>query len=231
MLGPFYIGERPGEPLTVVVNDASGYPTDISDYVSVAIIGSGMPAGTPRIDPDNTGYIRYDFDEAFTEPGRYSVQFALTNADGTVDYTPETIFDVRAVSYNAPIINKGEVAALTGEGVTEADILRAQGVIGMAVNLDLATESTRLDASRLRLVKQAVAYQSVWMASQPDMFTRSEITSYNQDGAQATLAPSANTLAPLAKRALKKAKNRTTSIAIGKRKALVEDHEGLWRPM
>ena len=76
-----------------------------------------------------------------------------------------------------------QVFDLTGVSVTEAELARAEAVIGISCGRDpdttpLASLSVR-DRSWLGKV---VAYQAAWMQAQPDMFTRSAVTSYGDNG-------------------------------------------------
>ena len=53
------------------------------------------------------------------------------------------------------------------------------------------------------------------MQAQPDMFTRSAVTSYGDNGQSLTFAPSGQTLAPLARRALARLSWKgTTSVGV-----------------
>lgn len=94
----------------------------------------------------------------------------------------------------------GDVQVLTGASVTDAELLRAQALVELAVGRTAAQSSpTARLAGKLR---QAVAYQAAWMKGQPDVFTRLDMTKVAQDGANVDLAADALILAPLAKRAL-----------------------------
>ena len=109
-----------------------------------------------------------------------------------------------------------QVFDLTGVSVTEAELARAEAVIGISCGRDpdttpLASLSVR-DRSWLG---KAVAYQAAWMQAQPDMFTRSAVTSYGDNGQSLTFAPSGQTLAPLARRALARLSWKgTTSVGV-----------------
>ncbi len=97
------------------------------------------------------------------------------------------------------------VSDLTGATVTEAELTRAEAVIGISCGRDpditpLASLSVR-DQSWLG---KAVAYQAAWMRGQPDMFTRSSVTTYSDNGQSLAFGPSGQELAPLARRALRR---------------------------
>lgn len=98
-----------------------------------------------------------------------------------------------------------EVADITGVTVTEAQLIRAQHVIDIVSGRTYEIHALLVEENRTRdlyWLKLAVAYQAAWMLSQPDMFTRMNVTSVNQDTSQAQMGASALTLAPLARRAL-----------------------------
>lgn len=108
-----------------------------------------------------------------------------------------------------------DVMTATGATVTDAQIVQAQAVIELRVGRTFATTlandgvTSKLRASALHWLSMAVAYQAAWMAAQPDLFTRSDIEGISQDGVVATFRGADGlTLAPLAKRALKRLKWR-----------------------
>ena len=98
-----------------------------------------------------------------------------------------------------------QVSDLTGVTVTGAELTRAEAVIGISCGRDpdttpLASLSVR-DQSWLG---RAVAYQAAWMQAQPDMFTRSLVATYSDNGQSLAFGPSGQELAPLARRALRR---------------------------
>ncbi|MGH3991904.1 MAG: hypothetical protein ACRDSN_05505, partial [Pseudonocardiaceae bacterium] len=97
-----------------------------------------------------------------------------------------------------------DVLAYTGATVTDAQITQAQGVLDIMANVT-NDAAANLKARDVRLLKQATAYQTVWMVNQVDTFTRTDVTGARQDGVQFS-APEHNPdyliLAPLAKRCL-----------------------------
>lgn len=114
-----------------------------------------------------------------------------------------------------------DVATITGATVTDDDIARAQFIIDIASGRSAQTATMlagylhRRDLYYLRL---ATAYQTVWMKSQPDMFTRMDVTGVNQDGIGSSLANSALKLSPLAKACLRRLSWKgTRSMRIGQR--------------
>jgi hypothetical protein len=110
-----------------------------------------------------------------------------------------------------------DVFDLTGETVTDVDISKAQGILFLFA--ETTTDAIpNTSPKNLRLLKQATAYQTVWMAEHPDVFTNVDVTSYSQDGASNTQAhENAALLAPLARRCIKRLSwmRRPRSIRVG----------------
>src|SRR5438105_4735735 len=107
-----------------------------------------------------------------------------------------------------------EVLAVTGVTVTGEQLTAAHGLIDLFSGIGPATEG--LAARDLRLLRQAVAYQTVWMAAQVDPLTRTSVTSLEQDGVKvAPGEPADLLLAPLAKLALQQLSwNRRTGTRV-----------------
>jgi hypothetical protein len=105
-----------------------------------------------------------------------------------------------------------EVAAITGVDettITDEAINRAQYIIDMTSGRSFAMKQlleSHLHQRDLYYLKLATAYQTVWMMAQPDMFTRSDLGNpIQQDkGLSVSFMPGGTTLAPLAKRALRR---------------------------
>lgn len=101
-----------------------------------------------------------------------------------------------------------EVATLTGvdEGsISDAAVERAQAIIDMysGRTYDMHDLMVLEDRTRdLYWLKLAVAYQTVWMMAQPDLFQRMSMSNISQDGVSATFLSDAQNLSPLAKSAL-----------------------------
>jgi hypothetical protein len=102
-----------------------------------------------------------------------------------------------------------DVANLTGVGVTDPQLLRAQGVIETFEDIDPAAHPlpappddhlSLRDRERLR---KATAYQAGWMFEQIEIEKRTDVQNLSQDGQSWVYAnPDAVVLAPLAKRNL-----------------------------
>jgi hypothetical protein len=117
-----------------------------------------------------------------------------------------------------------------------ATIADIQGVTGKTVNelaRNLAAQSielhtgaiesvTRVDMSRRDAywLRQAVCFQAAWLAPTPDYLERNDITSANQSGVSASGGPDWMTLAPLARKALKRLSWRGTRTVLTGRSTL-----------
>jgi hypothetical protein len=111
-------------------------------------------------------------------------------------------FDVVALA-NATWASVSDVLNFTGIVVSNPQLLQAQGIIDLACARTYEVKSVLL-ARDLHWLKVAVVYQAAWMTAQPDLFTRTDITQYTQDGMSAILAPGALTVAPFARMALRR---------------------------
>ncbi len=111
----------------------------------------------------------------------------------------------------------GFTFSITGVTVSPEQLAQAQGVIDLTSG---TTQDAAVDLALrprdLRFLRMAVAYQAAWMASQVDLFSRTEVSSLNQDGVQMTPGHSdALLLAPLARRALGRLSwRRTRSVPV-----------------
>jgi hypothetical protein len=97
-----------------------------------------------------------------------------------------------------------DVVALTGQAVTTDELAMAQALIEGAIGRTEAMATAEMVASDLEWLRRATSYQAVWMAGQPDLFTRMNVKQLSQDGLSATMNEDALLLAPLAKRELKR---------------------------
>lgn len=138
-----------------------------------------------------------------------------------------------------------DVLAYTGAVVTDLQIGVAQGVIDIYAQVTPDTTDP-ISPRDLRLLKQALAYQTVWQANQVDLITRTDVSQVNQDGLSFTPAHSeALILAPLASRCLARVswrQPRSIRVRQGRgtsyqniealQDAWLRDGEGLndWRP-
>lgn len=96
------------------------------------------------------------------------------------------------------------ITGVTGVAVTDALVIQANAVIEMHAGRTYATAKATTGTRDAEWMKRAVAYQAAWMLSQPDMFTRLEMEAISATGRPVPIRESALTLAPLARRALKR---------------------------
>lgn len=147
-----------------------------------------------------------------------------------------------------PWVTVERTAELTGVAVQAAELAQAQGVVDLYAGVTEA-DLAHLGGRDRRLLGQAVAYQAAWLAAQADAFTRTDVTSINQDGVAATFrGEEALLLAPLAQRCLarlswRKAGSVRVGLARGARPvfgtlaaaqdAFLRDADGSadWRPL
>jgi hypothetical protein len=98
-----------------------------------------------------------------------------------------------------------DVDDLTSKTVTDPDIVKAQAVIEIHVSRTELVPSDTIGTRDLHWLKLAVAYQTVWMLANPDIYERTEQTTLLQDGVEARdMPPDALTIAPLARRAIRR---------------------------
>jgi len=102
-----------------------------------------------------------------------------------------------------------DVLSLTGSTVTDPQLTQANAVIELHAGriYTLATLSTpsgvtNTGARDAEWMRRACAYQAAWMLSQPDMFSRIDLSAVTQEGRAVGLKEHSFVLAPLAKRAL-----------------------------
>jgi len=134
-----------------------------------------------------------------------------------------------------------DITEVTGKTVS----LAVRNLAAQSIELHTgAIESVpRVDMSRRDAywLRQAVCFQAAWLAPTPDYLERNDITMTSQDGASASGGPDWMTLAPLARKAIKRLSwrgmrtvftGRPTTRA-GTTDALAEgqDSRQAWRPL
>lgn len=129
-----------------------------------------------------------------------------------------TAADVLAVTGSSPIA--APPATSTGDGT----LALAQSMIEDHVNRTPAADGG-MRTRDLYWLKKAVAWQTVWLPSQPGVLSRVGTTGVSQDGLNATYNSAADILvAPLAQRALKNLSwMGTRSLRIGSRRPRIQD--------
>lgn len=124
-----------------------------------------------------------------------------------------------------------QVSLITGKpeaDFSQDDIQRAQFVIDIVTGTSVEMYSLLLRENRMRDLKwlrMAVAYQTVWMKARPDFFEAWDIKSLSQDGVSSDFETGSATLAPMARRAIRRLSWKgTRSMRIGFRG--YEDEDG-----
>lgn len=103
-----------------------------------------------------------------------------------------------------PWATVADVATLTGKTVSQAQRDQAAATIELHTGAIEAVERTATSDRDRYWLKLATCYQSAWLAAQADLFERNDVASAGQDGESATFRPDAHTLAPLARKAIKR---------------------------
>lgn len=158
----FYLGEQPSEPLVVTVRDDAGNPRDLSDVTAVEFVGGDLPAGDAAVSNAAAGKVQYDFSAPFTVAENLRLQVKLTTPEGTDYSAPFTLAVLDPADATVTIVTPAQVEAWTTTSVSEGDVVRAQGLISLAVGKDL---SDPLEMAELRdrdvfWLKQATSWQA-----------------------------------------------------------------------
>lgn len=104
MLGPFYVGQKPLEPLTVRVLNYRSEPVDLSDYTEADVRitnprGEAVDTtvGFVTVTDPTGGVVQFAWPAVsiFTVPGDYIVQLVLTAPLGVKDFTLTETFEVK----------------------------------------------------------------------------------------------------------------------------------------
>lgn len=111
------------------------------------------------------------------------------------------------------LVDAGQVMSATGRSVDAAAIAVAQSVVEIETGYDLSTTEAveRWRARDLRMLRQAVAWQTAYMDVNPDVATQlGNLQSANANGVSASWAGTSDSslLAPLAKKALARLSQR-----------------------
>ena len=97
-----------------------------------------------------------------------------------------------------------DVQNLTGKIVTEQHRNEAAATIELHIGLIESVERTDISERDRYWLKQATCYQAAWVKAQADLYERNDVESAGQDGESADFRPDAHTLAPLARKAIKR---------------------------
>lgn len=213
MIGPYVVGQVPAGPLVISVTADDGTDRDLTSYTSIQFLiyapdGSRVDTSGCTVDPidpaqPSTVVVHWASVSLFTVPGTYTYQLELDGPGAVHDLTGLGSFQVLAVGAITAWCTLDDVTTFTGASPEPVDLMRAQAAIDIhsGRSIDVAPRIWARDKHYLRL---ATAYQCAWQMAQPDLFTRSDVTQVSQDGANASLHDGALTLAPLARRALRR---------------------------
>lgn len=136
-----------------------------------------------------------------------------------------------------------DVVTITGREATEASIALAQTMIEIfSGTTEVASDDDLISSRNLRLLKQAVAFQAVWLDVHPDVVEAMDVQGVSQDGLNAQYAyANAHLVAPMAQRCLDRLSWRR-EIRIGQarnaaardrgnRDSAVRDDQYEWTPL
>lgn len=130
-----------------------------------------------------------------------------------------------------PIATPEEVLKLTGATVDAEAIEAATTIIELYVGRDPEVWP-KLRERDQRHLKLAVIYQAGWLAHHPEAYSMMDVESFSQlDQSASPRDSAALTLAPLAKRALKRLSwkgIRSVPITTAFQRKRSDDHEGYW---
>jgi hypothetical protein len=135
-----------------------------------------------------------------------------------------------------------DVVAITGEEATSKAVALANVMIEIfSGTTTVASDDGLISSRNLRYLKQAAAFQAVWLDAHPDVLETMDVEGVSQDGLNATYANvNAHLLAPMASRCLNRLSwraqinaRRSSRIASvrGNRDSAVRDDQYEWSPM
>lgn len=158
----FYVGEKPSQPLVVTVTDDAGTPLDLNAYVSVALVGDGLPAGTAATSDAQAGEVSYTFTDPFVTAGPVEFLVRLNTASGGIDYSGPLVLSV----LQRPADSRVTLALarlITASDVSSDSLLRAQSQLSLLVDRQLWDDETwdALPERDSSLLRQAIAWQGL----------------------------------------------------------------------
>lgn len=126
-------------------------------------------------------------------------------------------------------IDAETASAVTGATLDDAALTRAEDMVGTFAG---KVPGDALRARDAHWLGRAVAYQAAWLATQPGLHTRADVSSISEDGISATFTEDGQVLAPMARRALSRCSwngTRTVRLDAGARPDLDDDEK--WSPL
>lgn len=137
-----------------------------------------------------------------------------------------------------------DVVTVTGREASVENLALAQTMIEtFAGTTELASDADLIASRNLRMLRNAVAFQAIWLDSHPDVLDAMDVQGVSQDGLNAQYAyANAHLLAPMAQRCLDRLSWRR-QIRVGRahaarlaedrsnRDSAVADDQYAWAPM
>jgi hypothetical protein len=204
------------------LTDATGAPIDLTSALSVtfsmALEGSSeltVDASTASfVGARTTGVVQYAWTDGDTDvPGSYLAAFTVAWPSGAQTFPSEGAIHILvqpnltdAQPTIAPFATTDAVKAITGQDVSDGDLAIAWSVCEVMCGRPLyeltVVESDVLTARDAYWLKVAIAWQSVWVAANPDFFATYDMSTMSQSGQGGTPNPDGLVFSPLARRAL-----------------------------
>ena len=215
---------RAGDTLPVVdttLTDSTGAPIDLTTATGVtfnmALKGSSeltvsSPAavsGTP-----SNGQVQYAWASGDSDiPGSYLAVFVVEWSSGSQTFPSEGAISILvqpsltdAQPTIAPFCTIEDVKAITGQDIDDGSMAIAWAVCEVMCGRPLyeltVVESDVLTARDAYWLKVAIAWQSVWVAANPDFWSTYDMSTMSQSGQGGTPNPDGMVFSPLARRAL-----------------------------
>lgn len=135
-----------------------------------------------------------------------------------------------------------DVVTITGREATQEALAVAQVIVEIfSGTTELASDEDLIATRNLRFLKNAVAFQAVWLDAHPDVLEAMDVAGVSQDGLNATYATAnAHLLAPLADRCINRLSwrrqiqtgpRRSAYTDRGNRDSAVRDDQFEWASM
>lgn len=120
-----------------------------------------------------------------------------------------------------------EIVTITGREATQEALAVAQVIVEIfSGTTELASDDELISTRNLRSLRNAVAFQAVWLDAHPDVLEAMDVEGVSQDGLNATYAnANAHLLAPLANRCIARLSWRR-QIQTGRRRGAYADDRG-----
>lgn len=215
IIGPFYVGDNPAVDLEISVT-REGEDIQLDDYDTASVLVFD-PSGTQIAwdaditldDANDVVIVPFPDESPLTTQGLYTMYVQLTNGVNTETADP-VIIQVLALTNSTAWATVSDVVGITGEIVTNAQLLDAQEVIQIFSGRTTSTPRESIKPRDQSTLKKAVAWQAVWQRRQPGYKERHWIKEIVQDGTNIVYIgssepanPAMVALAPLAARAIK----------------------------